>query len=61
MRKPMTAALAAIALVALGSPTLTATANPAGSDTAASYIVVLKDSAASEKWPENTATGTPPR
>lgn len=49
MRKPMTAALAVIALVALGSPTLTATAAPAGSDTAASYIVVLKDSAASEK------------
>jgi subtilisin family serine protease len=48
MRKTMTAAMSAIALVALGSPTLTATAAPAASD-AAGYIVVLKDGAAAGK------------
>jgi len=49
MRKTTTAALAAISLVALGSPALTANAAPAGSDTSGSYIVVLKDTAASGK------------
>jgi subtilisin family serine protease len=48
MRKTMTAALSAITLVALGSPTLSATAAPAGSD-ATGYIVVLKDGAAAAK------------
>ncbi|HEU4513556.1 MAG TPA: S8 family serine peptidase [Nocardioidaceae bacterium] len=51
MRKTMTAALSAITLVALGSPTLPATAAPAGSD-AAGYIVVLKDGAAAGKVAE---------
>jgi subtilisin len=50
MRKTMTAALSAITLVALGSPALSANAAPS-SDTGAadSYIVVLKDTAASGK------------
>lgn len=45
MRKTMTAALAAIALVTLGSPAVQATAAPAD----AGYIVVLKDHAAAGK------------
>jgi subtilisin len=49
MRKTTTAALSALTLVALGSPSLAANAAPAGADTADSYIVVLKDSAASGK------------
>jgi subtilisin len=50
MRKTTTAALSALTLVALGSPTLAANAAPSsGAGTADSYIVVLKDSAASGK------------
>ncbi|HET7532971.1 MAG TPA: S8 family serine peptidase [Nocardioidaceae bacterium] len=50
MRKSTTAALAAITLIALGSPALSANAAPAsGPDGSAAYIVVLKDGAASGK------------
>ena len=50
MRKTTTAVLSALTLVALGSPSLAANAAPpSGAGTADSYIVVLKDSAASGK------------
>jgi subtilisin len=48
MRKTMTAALSAFTLVALGSPALSANAAPTNA-AAESYIVVLKDTAASGK------------
>ena len=50
MRKTMTAAIAAITLVSLGSPTLGATAAPTSqAQKAAPYIVVLEDGTASGK------------
>ncbi len=47
MRRTTAAALTAITLVALGSPTLTANAAPAAGSSSTGYIVVLKDGAAS--------------
>ena len=49
MRRTTTAALSALTLVALGSPTVAAHAAPADGSAASGYIVVLKDGAAPEK------------